>query len=231
MKRTWLVSMGIVLLALVGGGQVISAATRKKMAPKPAAMRPGKKAPAPVAIGRVLFDFENDLEGWRIPEWATVKKDNALTEVASSGEQASHGARSLRMSTEFDASMWSGAYVEIERQSGEFMNFNGHDAIQVSVYLPFSAPKKLKGEIILTVGEDWSWTEMRQPVELKAGAWTTVTADISDKSVAWKIPMNDAVRGDVRKLGVRVSANYLGYHGPVYIDDLRLTGTSARNGR
>jgi hypothetical protein len=172
---------------------------------------------------QVLFDFEKDLQGWRIPDWAFEKKDNASLSVMPATDKVAQGKGSLKLAADFPPKMWSGAYVEIERQPGEFMDFTGFDTVQAGVYLAPDAPKKLKAELIMTVGDDWSWTEMRKAVDLIPGQWNVVSADIGDKSVTWKIPMTDDVRSDVRKLGVRIQSNYITYKGMVHIDDVRLT--------
>lgn len=170
----------------------------------------------------MLFDYEVDLDGWRIPEWAFAKKDNAAAKVLLSKEQAFNGTQSLKIVTNFMPKMWSGAYCEVEREPGNFMDFTGYDTLMVDVYVPKEAPRKLTGEIVLTVGEDWSWTEMRKGIELVPGQWTTVTANITPESLDWKAKLTEALISDVRKLGVRVASNYMEYKGQVYVDGIRL---------
>lgn len=186
-----------------------------------------KKAPKK-SNAHVLFDFETDLDGWRIPDWAFEKSDNASVEAVVAADFASAGKKSLKLSTKFPPKMWSGAYVEIERESGSYMDFSAFPTLRVDVYLPAEAPKKMKGEIILTVGDAWAWTEMRQPVELTPGAWTILQANVLPDSTAWKSRLTPDLVSDVRKLGVRISCNQGSYTGPVYIDNVRLENASAK---
>lgn len=177
---------------------------------------------------KVLFDFETDLDGWRIPDWAFEKSDNASVEAVVSPDVASAGKKSLKLSAKFPPKMWSGAYVEIERESGSYMDFSPFPMLRVDVYLPAEAPKKMKGEIILTVGDAWAWTEMRQPVELTPGAWTILQANVLPDSTSWKSRLTPDLVSDVRKVGVRVSCNQGSYTGPVYIDNVRLENAPAK---
>jgi hypothetical protein len=198
----------------------------------PAKSTQGKSAPAKKAAkkvdGKVLFNFETDLDGWRIPDWAFEKSDNAALEASVSPDFASAGKKSLKLSSKFPPKMWSGSYVEIEQESGSYMDFSPFPTLRVDVYLPAEAPKKMKGEIILTVGDAWAWTEMRQPIELTPGAWTILQANVLPDSTSWKSRLTPDLVSDVRKLGVRVSCNQGSYTGPVYIDNVRLESAPAQ---
>ena len=215
MMRTVLFLLTAALITAPAG----AAPAKKKKSSKPAAAASASSKET-LQVMR-LFDFETDLDGWRIPDWAFAKKDNAAVDVSLAEDQASNGKKSLKINCNFPPKMWSGAYVEIERESGNFMDFTGHQYLLVDIFLPPEAPK-LKGEIILTVGENWAWTEMRQPVMLTPGQWTTVKADITPDGTAWKVRLTSELASDVRKLGVRVSSSSPEYKGPVYIDNIRL---------
>jgi hypothetical protein len=93
----------------------------------------------------------------------------------------------------------------------------------VDVYLPYNAPPGLKGRIILTVGEQWTWTEMNRGVALKPGQWTTVTAHLKPGSMDWKFFPDEQFRRDVRKIGIRIESDKTPtYRGPIFIDSVRL---------
>ncbi len=201
-----------------------AAAEKKEPAAKSAKSAEKKKA-SKKQDGKVLFSFEVDSDGWRIPDWAFEKSDNASVEVTVGGEFASDGKKALKMATKFPPKMWSGAYAEIEQDSSSYMDFSPFPYLMADVYVPAEAPKRMKAEIILTVGDNWAWTEMRQPVELVPGAWTTIQANVAPDSTAWKARLTPELIGDVRKLGVRVSVNGPSYEGPVFIDNVRLENT------
>ena len=216
-----------VLPLFLAGSSLFSA--EKAPAVAEAKAKPTKRAKAQKKQdAKVLFDFESDLDGWRIPDWAFEKSDNAAVQVSVAPDQASSGKKSLKLGSKFPPKMWSGSYVEIERESGNYMDFSPHPMLKVDVFLPAEAPKKMKGEIILTVGDAWAWTEMRQPIELTPGAWTTLQANVLPDSTSWKARLTPDLVSDVRKLGVRVSCSSGSYEGPVYIDNVRLENTSAK---
>ena len=103
------------------------------------------------AAATVLFGFEKDTDGWRIPDWALEKEDCIAREVAVSKDWASEGKQSLAVTSEFLDKKWSGAYVEIE----DYYDWSPYGKISVDIYIPKDAPAGLKGKIILTVGEEW----------------------------------------------------------------------------
>lgn len=220
MKKTLVDRSALVLIAVALLASPSFAAPKKKDAKKsaPAASAGAKETMSVLKI----YDFETDLDGWRIPDWAFAKNDNAGLDVAQDKTQASSGKASLKINSTFPARMWSGAYAEIERESGNFMDFTGHQYLMADVFVPAGAPAKMKAEIIVTVGENWAWTEMRKPIELVPGQWNTIRADISSDGTDWKVRFTDQLRADVRKLGVRVSSNSPEYKGAVYIDNIRL---------
>ncbi len=225
MKRVLMLS-GTLIVGLSG----LRAASPAGGSLPPEAVSSGRAAAYPnektLTDEKVLFDFEKGPEGWRIPDWAFGKADNAAVGVVWTPEHSSRGRNGLKLVTDFPPKKWNGAYVEIEREPGAFMDFNGFDLLEVDVFLPENAPMKLKAQFILTVGEDWTWTEMRQEVELTPGEWTKLKADVRNTSLSWKAPMTDEIRADVRKLGVRIQSNSTPYLGPVYFDNVRLAKRS-----
>jgi hypothetical protein len=224
-RRPVLLVLAGMFLAVAPMFSVSSAFAAKKASPVKSTE--AKKAPKKVD-GKVLFNFETDMDGWRIPDWAFEKSDNAAVEASISSEFSSLGKKSLKLSSKFPPKMWSGSYVEIEKESGDYMDFSPFPTLRVDVFLPANAPKKMKGEIILTVGDAWAWTEMRQPVELTPGAWTILQANVLPDSTSWKTRLTPELVSDVRKLGVRISCNQGSYIGPIYIDNVRLEGSPAK---
>ena len=178
-------------------------------------------APEPAGEALVMFDFErNNLEEWAIPDWAKEKPDNAGKDLVASTDFASHGQGSAQLMAEFPGRAWSGAYLERMMYVTDWSQFR---AIAADIYLPYNVPEGLGARIILTVGEDWTWTEMNRTIPLKPDQWTTVTANLKPGSLDWKFFPDDAFRRDVRKIGIRIEANGPpAYTGPVFVDNIRL---------
>jgi hypothetical protein len=173
----------------------------------------------PHAAETVLFGFEDDTGGWRVPDWALEKEDHIARDLSLSTDWASEGKKSMKVTSEFLGGKWSGAYVEIE----EYFDWSPYSKLSVDVYIPKDAPAGLKGKSILTVGDEWKWTEMSRTVPLTPGQVTTITADIAPGSKDWKnTVVDDNFRKDVRKFGVRVENNRTEWKGVYYVDNIRL---------
>jgi hypothetical protein len=77
--------------------------------------------------------------------------------------------------------------------------------------------------MILTVGEEWKFTEMSRTVALVPGKWTNITADLLPGSRSWKMTdVDDNFRRDVRKIHIRIESNKAAYKGPIFIDNIVL---------
>lgn len=169
----------------------------------------------------VLYSFEKDPQGWEIPDWAFEKKDHVAQQVGISEFHSSHEGYSLQVDTEFTGSGWQGAYVE---RIVDVTDWTPFKYLSVDIYLPKDAPRGLRGKIILTVGEDWKWTEMNKSVPLTPGEWTVITVDLAPDSMNWRMFITDSFRADVRKIGVRVESNgKIVYKGSAYIDNIKLS--------
>ena len=170
----------------------------------------------------VLYSFEKDPQGWEVPDWALSKKDHVVRQIGISEYQASSGKYSLEMDAEFSSDpSWAGAYVERLVEVTDWSPFN---YLSFDVYLPKDAPQGLKARVILTVGEEWKWTEMNKTVPLAPGEWTVVKVDLTPNSMQWRRFITDAFRSDIRKMGFRVESNgKIAYKGPIYIDNVKLT--------
>lgn len=167
---------------------------------------------------KVIFGFEKNIQGWGIPDWSLEKEDYKAQTVTTSNDFAEEGKSSLQVMVDFPGRRWSGAYVEIER----FFDWSAYKTLSADVYLPKEAPLGLDVRFILTVGDNWTWTEMNSSAKLIPGEWTTVSADISAGSTDWKrTTVTDEFAADVRKAGIRIESKRI-YAGPIYIDNIRL---------
>lgn len=170
----------------------------------------------------LLFNFEKDPDGWEIPDWALGKKDHVAEEIGVSEFQASAGKYALEMGVNFTQEPgWKGAYVE---RVVDVTDWSPFKFLSADVCIPKDAPRGLRARIILTVGDEWKWTEMNKSIPLTPGEWCVLKVDISPDSLNWRRFVTDSFRSDVKKMGVRVESNgNIAYKGPIYIDNIRLT--------
>ncbi len=169
---------------------------------------------------KILFSFEKDAQGWEIPEWALEQEDYVAKTVEVSKDFAKDGAQSLKVMSAFPGKVWSAALVE----DFEYFDWTPYKSISADIYIPKEAPLGLKAKIILTVGENWKFTEMARSAALVPGEWVTITANLLTGSEDWKkTVVDDNFRKDVRKVSIRVESNKKPeYSGPIYIDNVRL---------
>jgi len=169
---------------------------------------------------QVIFGFEENMPSWEIPDWCFEKDDYVGESIAISTKFAKEGKSSLEVMTNFPGGKWTAAYVEIQ----QFFDWTVDKAILADIFLPKDAPLGLQAKFILTVGEDWVWTEMSHMTKLIPGEWTTISASLLPGTTDWrKTQVTDAFRADVRKLGIRIESNLRpAYSGAVYIDNVRL---------
>jgi len=168
----------------------------------------------------VLFDFENGLQGWDIPDWAYEKPDHVQESIAVSDKFSSEGANSLQMDVSFPGGKWTGGIVEIM----QFFDWSDYGKIACDVYLPLDGPEGLKAQMILTVGDKWKWVEMSRSYELIPGEWVSLIGDLKPGSIDWRrVQVDEGFRQDIRKIDIRVfSNNKPAYTGPIYIDNVRI---------
>lgn len=170
--------------------------------------------------GLVIFDFENGMEDWVIPEWALSSPDNVSKSLTPSLDFVSHGKGSLQVLVDFPGGKWAGGYLERMMYVTDWTPFG---AIAADIYVPYNAPNELKARFILTVGDKWEWTETNRALELHPDQWTTITAHLKEGSLDWKFFPDETFRKDIRKVGIRVEADEGAvYSGPIYIDNIRL---------
>lgn len=172
------------------------------------------------AEDRVIFGFEKDAQGWEIPDWAMEQEDHVAKSVAASKDVAKEGKQSLKVMANFPGKVWTAALIE----DFEYFDWTPYKAVSVDVYIPKEAPIGLKGKMILTVGENWKFTEMSRAASLVPGEWVNITANLMPGSEDWKrTVVDDNFRKDVRKVAVRVESNKKPeYNGPIYVDDFKL---------
>ena len=175
---------------------------------------------APITEERVLFSFEKDVSGWEVPDWALDKDDHVAKTLEISTDFASEGEKSLKVNCDFPGGIWSAAVIEHE----QYMDFSPYREITVDIYIPKDTPLGLRAKIILTVGEDWKFTEMTRAIPLIPGEWVAIKASIDLGSYDWKrTVVTEEFRQDIRKMVVRIESNRRPvYNGPVYIDNIKL---------
>jgi len=175
---------------------------------------------APITEEKILCGFEKGDDGFEIPGWAEEKADNASKSLSLSKSFASEGTQSLCLYAEFPGKIWTGAVVELE----QYLDLTPWRQISCDLYVPKEAPLGLKAKIILTVGEDWTWTEMIGSVPLVPGEWVTVKASIEPGTLMWKrTEVTDEFRKDIRKIDLRIESNKKPeYSGPIYIDNIKV---------
>jgi len=169
---------------------------------------------------KVLFSFEKDTQNWEVPEWVLEQQDYVAKSVSVSKDVAKDGASSLMLTADFPGKVWTAALVE----TSEYFDWTPYNEIACDLYLPKDAPTGLKAKIILTVGDDWKFTEMSRSIALVPGEWVTISANIRPGSEDWKkTVVDESFRQDVRKLAIRIECNRQPvYNGPIYIDNIRV---------
>jgi hypothetical protein len=168
----------------------------------------------------VLFDFESGLQGWEIPDWAFEKPDHLQKEVKVSDKIAKSGKQSLELDVDFPGNRWTGGIVEVM----QYFDWSAYTGFAFDVYVPADAPKGLKIQVVLTVGDSWKWIESSKSFDLIPGQWITVIGDLAPGTLDWRrVQVDDSFRKDIRKVSVRpYTSGKPAYTGPVYIDDFRL---------
>ena len=201
----------------VAASSVVDRVAALEQGMQQASAKPSDKA---AADEMVIFDFEGSTQDWAIPDWAQTSPDYSAKKIGVSQDFAARGKSSLLVMADFPGGKWSGAYVE---QLMYVTDWSPFGSIAADVYVPYNAPKSLKSRFILTVGDQWTWTEMNRGFQLEPGKWTTIRANLKPGSLDWKFFPTDAFRKDIRKVGIRVeSEKDATYNGPLFIDNVRL---------
>jgi len=179
---------------------------------------------------KILFGFEKDAEGWQIPDWAFDQADHIGLSSEVTMDQASQGVQSLKVDCDFPGNSWAAAVVEYEQD----IDLTGKESISVDIFVPETrAVGFLQARINITA-DLWYYIEMKKPVMLKAGEWTTVEARIdiskSRESAYWKCKAKEECVNEnldkIKKIAVRVeydaNSRHAGppYNGPIYFDNI-----------
>ncbi|MBF0494906.1 MAG: hypothetical protein HQL28_07265 [Candidatus Omnitrophica bacterium] len=187
------------------------------------------------AITEMVYDFKDGTtSGWNVPDWQGDSKDYVTTAVSVGTDEAITG-NALMVVGDFPGNKWRASCAEREFN----MDMTGYSSISADIYLPKKAHTELlQARIILTVGP-WYFVEMRSPVKLERGKWTTVKAklDVNNKNETdyWRVKENDSPKGllsnitRVRRVAIRIEYNASSekntgepYNGPVYVSNITL---------
>lgn len=199
----------------------------------PAPIEFPKKEVSELAVPKIIFknvltfyDFEEDNQNWEIPDWEFKKTLHPAMSLKRTGKMASKGHSSLELSLVFKKDNCSAAYIETER----YVNLEHNDVIRIDLYVPPDAPKRLRAKFVLTTGENWQFMEMARGKRLIPGTWTTLTANISEKSIDWQSAHIDKhFKTDIRKIALKIESFHLAYSGPIYVDNIRVASIDKTN--
>lgn len=169
---------------------------------------------------KVIFGFEEKVPSWSIPDWCFEKEEYVGESIAISEKFVKEGKSAFELMVKFPGGKWTAGYIEVQ----QYFDWTPYKTLSVDVYLPKEAPFGLQARFVLTVGENWTWTEMARLGKLVPGEWTTISASLIPGSADWRrTQVTDEFRADVRKLGLRIESNMRpAYTGPVYIDNVRV---------
>lgn len=164
-----------------------------------------------------LYSFDLSEEGWGVPSWAIDKPEYVAQNVSHAKVGKNENIGCLEIIADFPGDKWTAAIFEVQH----FLDLSDYSSLSADIYLPSSAPP-LRGKLILTVGDDWKFTEMSKSFRLNPGEWTKISASLSDESKDWKrTVVTEAFRKDVRKIAIRIESNRPpAYSGPIYVDNV-----------
>ena len=150
-----------------------------------------------------LFTFEADQEGWAIVDFWT-----AITSLEHSTEMASEGSASVAASGAFSGTAWEEGGIFIVPPEGT--DWSNYALLTVDVYVPEGADNFIS-QIYLKTGEEWMWANTPD-IQLVAGEWNTLTADLS--------ALGDIA--DVREVGIKIGTSVTPFEGTFYVDNVQL---------
>ena len=179
---------------------------------------------------KIHFDFETSNHDWIIPDWAYMQDDHVAETVEISEKVSSSGKKSLAIICDFPGDIWRAALIE---RKGD-MDLTGYKTISADIYIPKGAQRGLiKARFILTIGEGWLFTEMRQTFFLKPEKWITVKANLESEETeksAWKGGDEKSLFhhiDKIKKIAIRIEydaapPHRIGrrYQGPIYVDNI-----------
>jgi len=200
-----------------------AAAVKVEIPTAPAAVTPAPSAKPYIPTEkkeRVLYSFEKNTDGWEVPDWALEDQSYVAKNASASQDVTKDGTSSLKVDAAFPGKVWTAALVEVM----EYLDLTPYSEISCDIYIPKETPNGLKAKIILTVGENWKFTEMARGIQLMPGEWTHLKANLLAGSDDWKATaVDDSFRADVRKVAIRIESNRSPvYSGPIYIDNVKV---------
>ena len=178
----------------------------------------------------IVYNFENDIGKWKIPDWAYYQDDHRATELSQSDKKVSEGKGSLEIMCNFPGDRWAAALVESEQD----LDLSGYNTISADVYLPKNGPRGfMQARFILTVGVGWHFIEQRTVFPLIPGKWTTITVKLDNEeneTSEWKGRKEKRLFNHInaiKKIAVRIEYDSAPphrtgpvYKGPVYVDNI-----------
>lgn len=175
------------------------------------------------AVKVIHFSFEKSSEGWEIPRWVLKKGDYVGTWLNLKSQLPKRPKPGLELVTNFEGKRWQSAIVEIKKD----FNLISYQILLCDLYIPENAPRGISARLILTSGENWLWTEMATPIQLKPGSWTTISADLRFSQKLWRnekdFQMIDRnFKSNIKKIGIRIESDRIKYTGPIYINNVKI---------
>jgi hypothetical protein len=162
----------------------------------------------------VIFDFEQNVEGWGYTE--RVKGRQAQV----SAERGSLGSKS---SLKFEASFPGQTEVSVPLQRA---NWSAYGEVSLNIYLPDDAPNTTQA-LLFVKDRDHLWYQHLWSDYLRPGAWNHLRVPLAASAGAWEFrghhkPWNDTSRLALLELGVRVFCKDKPFSGAVYLDKVTL---------
>ncbi len=149
---------------------------------------------------RPAFDFEGDIQGWKLLEGEDA---NAVNEIFVDDSVASEGYHSLGVLAQFPGI--ASVYTYIQRD-----DMSIYEKLEMDVYIPPDIPDDISANLFVQDAE-WLWYQTRA-FSLIPGEWQTISADMSPHSMAWKSlghsqPWGSLSRSNLNTMGIMFVSN------------------------
>ncbi len=172
---------------------------------------------------KMIYNCKQYMHNWDIPTWSLIEEDYVSPILAIDKNFTNQGASSIKLTVAFPGEEWRAGIVETEG----FFDLTLYRAISFDMYLPKNAPNGIEVRTIIVTGEDYQWLEIKDPISIRPGRRTTVTASLKKGNRSWSgmngtRKMTDEIKSGIRKIAIRIESNDVKYEGPVYIDNIRL---------
>ncbi|MBL7158598.1 MAG: hypothetical protein ISS91_03730 [Candidatus Omnitrophica bacterium] len=197
--------------------------------------------PSAFSAEKLIYSFEEDLDGWAIPDWSRDKVDYATKSVETSKKVASKGKSSLKMNVQFPKDGWYAGVVDVEGP----LDWSKYNTVLCDIYAPSKYLERVEARLAINVGKKWLWIEQKKSTKLERGKWTTVRADLTTGNTSWRktemvekkdkegkirgyvaryitVELKDSYKEKVQVFTIRIEAVNSPYKGAFYIDNIRL---------